>query len=184
MSSNLEQDVYDLKDAVAKFGSRRAVQKLVDEEALRKVARGLYSSVSNPVSEVLMILSKYYPDAVIAGPSALYFHDLGELMQDKIEVNISRETSAHENPLFDFKRVSPRYMTGIITQTKNGVSYKIYSRERSLFEAARYSPSMLSFAVKAYVKDEVNFDEISRLEAIFGGEVYKLVQHETNDSSI
>jgi hypothetical protein len=43
---------------------------------------------------------------------------------------------------------------------------------------------MLSFAIKIYVKGNIDFDELERLDAIFGGDVLKLVRHETNNSSV
>jgi hypothetical protein len=42
-------DVYDLKDALKVFGSRRKIAHLLDEDKLHKISHGLYSSVEREV---------------------------------------------------------------------------------------------------------------------------------------
>jgi predicted transcriptional regulator of viral defense system len=180
---NLDQSVYTLLELIELTGSRRSAEKLIEAEDFLKISHGLYSNVSDPVRETMILLSKYYPEAVISGSSALLYQELSDRMDEKIHVDIPRDVHMRESRFLEFHRVSESRRTGIEEKNIAGVMVKIYSRERTLFEAQKFSMPSLYNAVKAYVRGAIDYKELTRLDEIFGGEVLTLVRHEKSDAS-
>ena len=180
---DIEKGVYTFQDLVDLCGSRRRAESAIAEGELLKISHGLYSNVTDPSQEAFLVLSKYYPGAVISGSSSLLYQELSDRMDEKIHVDVARETHMRESDFFEFHRVSSNQLTGIEEKNLNGVMVKIYSRERALFEAQKYSRPSLHYAVKSYVEGGVNMPELNRLHEIFGGDVVMLVLHHKSDAS-
>jgi predicted transcriptional regulator of viral defense system len=180
---DLEQSVYTLLELIELTGSRRMAEKAIEEGDFIKISHGLYSNVSDPIREVMILLSKHYPDAVISGSSALLYQELSDRMDEKIHVDVPRDVHMRESQFLEFHRVSDSKRTGIEEKNIAGVTVKIYSRERTLFEAQKFSKPSLYNAVKTYVLGDINYKELTRLNEIFGGEVLTLVRHEKSDAS-
>jgi predicted transcriptional regulator of viral defense system len=180
---NLEQSVYTLSELIELTGSRRLAERAIEEGDLLKISHGLYSNVSDPIREAMILLSKHYPEAVISGSSALLYQDLSDRMDEKIHVDVPRDVHMRESRFLEFHRVSENQRVGVEEKNIAGVNVKIYSRERALFEAQKFSKPALYNAVKSYVNGTVDYKELTRLDEIFGGEVLTLVRHEKSDAS-
>jgi predicted transcriptional regulator of viral defense system len=179
----LSEGVYTHSELIEIFGSRRLADAAIATEELTRIAQGLYSNVTNPVTEAMIVLAKRHPEAVVSGWSALLFQRLSDRLDERIFVDVPSETHPRKSPLFHFSRISSARMTGIETRDICGIQARVYSRERCLWEAAKLTQPALYYAVKQYVQAEVDYKELVRLDKIFGGDVLLLVRHECSDAS-
>ena len=66
--------VISYQEALAGIGSRYRVRMAVLEENLHPVGRGLYSTDRD--EDILSVITKRYPNAILTGQTTLYAHGL------------------------------------------------------------------------------------------------------------
>lgn len=129
------------KDCIEKFGNDYQLNKAVAEKIIYRVEPGIYST--NCHSSELEVILKKYPNAILTGESAFYYHDLTDVIPEKYHI----ATKAKAAKLLD-TRIEQLYvrddllLLGVIEKNIGGVSAKIYDKERMLIELLRNKNTM------------------------------------------
>lgn len=128
-------------EAVKKYGTDYKLKKAVESGDCFKIENGIYSN-KRYESELEVILKKY-PKAILSGEYAYYIHGLTDVIPEKY----SLATSSKAAKITD-KRVIQIYVRqdllplGVEEIEKNGVSIRVYDKERMLIELLRNKNSM------------------------------------------
>jgi len=187
--------VISLSELVELVGHKTGVYRLVEAGKITKVYPDGLGYFCLPELEEgvahFAIVKKYYPQCVISGKTALSLYDLGQDYIDKIEVDIPKGQNL-KNELLNVHRVVKKKITSIIERSfpHKGIPFKIkiYSPERTLFEAYKYYKGLDSYfyAIKYYKRNYLNnetpgdqFNEILRFNKKSGQEILSLLQMES-----
>ncbi|MCH5344553.1 MAG: hypothetical protein J1E64_10985 [Acetatifactor sp.] len=128
-------------ECIDKYGNGYQLEKAVAEEQIYRVEPGLYSTTR--YSAELEIIVKKYPNVILTGEYAFYCHDLTDVIPEKYYI----ATKAKAAKLLD-PRIVQIYvrddllMLGVTEKDINGVTVKIYDKERMLIELLRNKNSM------------------------------------------
>jgi hypothetical protein len=183
--------VVNLKDATSLLGNSMAVYRLVEKGELSKVYPEGLGFFSLPETEEglahFAIVSKYYPQCVVSGKTALSLYDLSLDYIRKIDVDIPKTTNL-VNELLEVHRVVKTKINNVVTKDfkQKGVPFKIqiYSAERALFEAHKYysGTDAYFYALKKYRELYLNpkspgkqYDIILKINKKIGKEMINLL---------
>ena len=129
------------KECIKKYGNDYQLKRAVGKQSIYRVEPGIYST-ERYFSELEVIIKKY-PNAILAGEYAFYYHNLTDLIPEKYHM----ATKAKAAKLMD-SRVEQIYTRddllhkGVIEVEIRGVKAKIYDKERMLIELLRNKNSM------------------------------------------
>ncbi len=125
--------VYSYKELRKIYGTDYKIQKLVKEGNLYKIESGIYSDRQN--NHYLEIFVKKYPNAIISGDSAYYYHNLTDVIPQKIFMTTNRTSGRFDDSHIIQSYATSNYFTLGKTNIKfEGVKINIYDRERILIE--------------------------------------------------
>ena len=143
LKSILEKElVISAKDASTVLGDRKRVYALQDKGDLKRCGTGLYTlpGIEEGTAQ-FAALNKYFPKCVVSGVTALSLCGLGQEYLDKIHVDIPNTTNL-SNSLLEVHRVTAKRISHVENRKfeEKGIPFKIkvYSPERTLFEAYKY----------------------------------------------
>lgn len=129
------------KECIEKFGNDYQLARAVAEEGIYRVESGIYST--ERYSSEFEVIVKKYPNAILTGEYAFYYHDLTDVIPEKYHI----ATKAKAAKLLD-ARIEQIYVRddllqlGIVEKEISGVTVKIYDKERMLIELLRNKNSM------------------------------------------
>lgn len=129
------------KECIEKYGNDYQLTRAVAEESIYRVEAGVYSTERD--SSELEVIVKKYPNAVLTGECAFYYHGLTEVIPEKYHI----ATKAKAAKLLDdrIEQIHVRddlLQLGVVEKEINGVIVKIYDKERMLIELLRNKNSM------------------------------------------
>ena len=125
--------VYSYKALKERYGSNYKIQKATKEGKLFKIENGIYSDKEK--NHYLEIFVTKYPNAIISGDSAYYYHNLTDVIPQKISMT-TRRTSGR----FNDKHINQSFSIdsllnlGKTTLDYEGININIYNKERMLLE--------------------------------------------------
>lgn len=161
---NLKKEkVMKLSELAPLLGSRMEVSRKAKEGLIQSLGSGFYASVDvDPFLASLIVVAKYYPQAVISNRTALHIYGLSQDYIQNIDIDIERNKSLR-NKLLKVHRVPKAKLIGITTFNYKGHKIQIYELERALAEAYRIDPAGPYFytALKRYLKlGKINTEKI------------------------
>ena len=125
--------VYTHKELKEKYGSDYQIQKAVKEGNLYKIESGIYSDTRN--NHYLNIFVKKYPNAIISGDSAYYYHNLTDVIPKKIFMTTDRTSGRFKDEhIIQSYSTSSYFNLGKTSIEFEGVNINIYDKERMLVE--------------------------------------------------
>lgn len=133
--------MYTQGECIEKYGSKYNIGKVMEEGALYRVDRGIYSEKEH-VPE-LAILSFKYPKAIVTMRTAWFVHGLTDVAPDEYDFATDRDAAKMTD-----KRIKQYfYPKEILTNGVEEIDYqgyaiKIYSKERMLVELIRYKSKL------------------------------------------
>ena len=128
--------VYTHKELKEKFGSNYQIQKAVKEGNLYKIESGIYSDKQN--NHYLDIFVKKYPNAIISGDSAYYYHNLTDVIPKKIFMTTDRTSGRfNDENIIQSYSTSDYFNLGKTNIEFEGVNINIYDKERMLIELVK-----------------------------------------------
>ena len=133
--------LFSSRECKEKFGNYYQINKAIQASVLYKAADGIYADTPH-VSEVEIIMYRY-PQAVFTLNSAFYYHGLTDVIPGKYYLATARDT--HKIPDLRIKQVfysADKFAIGISTLEYQGLSIRIYDRERMLIELMRTSKNL------------------------------------------
>lgn len=125
--------VYTHKELKKKYGSDYQINKAVKEGKLYKIESGIYSDKQN--NHYLDIFVKKYPNAIISGDSAYYYHNLTDVIPKKIFMTTDRTSGRfNDDHIIQSYATTNYFNLGKTNIEFEGVNINIYDRERMLIE--------------------------------------------------
>lgn len=137
---------------------RKYISKLVEQNILEKVDRGIYFSTDNFEDEMFKIQAKY-KQSVFSHETALYLHDLTDRDPLKYSVTVKsgyKYTNLSNNGIKVYTIKKDFFDIGIIqTETPYGHTVNTYNMERTICDTVRsrnrIDSSVFADAIKRYV---------------------------------
>ena len=128
--------VYYYKDLMGSYGSDYQIRKAVNENKLYKLEPGIYSDKEKV--HYLELFTRTYPNAIISGDSAYYYHNLTDVIPSKIYMTTSRSSSIfNDDSIVQSYKSDDTFEIGKTNIDFEGVKINIYDRERMLVELVR-----------------------------------------------
>lgn len=128
--------LYNYNEILEKYKDDYNIKKAIDNKELYKIEKGLYSDKSNV--HYLAIIYKKYPNAVISGHSAYYYHNLTDVIPKKIVVCTNRNATRITNlKIKQIRMKDELYDLGKTTTIYEDTVINIYDKERLLIDLAR-----------------------------------------------
>lgn len=128
--------LYTHKELLNKYKSNYQIEKAVKENKIFKIEKGIYTNKKNV--HYLEVLVKKYPKAIITGKSAYYYHNLTDVVPDKIYLATNRTAVRINNNRIKQISVSDNlFELGKETIIYEGATINIYNKERMLIDLAR-----------------------------------------------
>ena len=125
--------VYTHKELLNIYKSNYQIEKAVREQKIFKIEKGIYSNKKN--IHYLEIITKKYPEAIITGESAYYYHNLIDVIPDKLYLATKREATRIKDKRIKQILVSDNlFELGKENLIFEGVSINIYNKEKMLIE--------------------------------------------------
>ena len=133
--------LFSSKECKEKCGNYYQINKAIQAGTLYKIADGIYSDTPR-VSEIEIIMYRY-PQTVFTLNSAFYYHSLTDVIPNKYYLASVRDT--HKIPDPQIKQVfyaADRFSVGISETVYQGMTIRIYDRERMLIELIRSAKNL------------------------------------------
>ena len=169
--------LYSYGELRKKYKSNDKIKKMINEERIVKVEKGIYSDNSNV--NYLEILTKKYPNAVFTMNSAFYYHNLTDVIPDKEYLAIKRDSTKISDDRIKVIYYQDKFFDiGKSTIKVNGVEINIYDKERMLIELIRNEKSLgfdyYKEIINNYreIKEELNIKKISEYISEYAIEKY------------
>lgn len=172
------------RELQAFVASGASLRRIADEGKLIALGSGYYADPSlDPLTASMAVVYRYYPRAVISNVTALFIHGLTDERIDRIDVDISRNSSIR-NRLINAHRVNSKLIEGIEEIIYNGVPIKVYNKERALCDAYHIDPGGPIFlkAFKRYIKKgKIDANAIGAFDKLLKTDVLRSVMQELAD---
>jgi len=135
--------LYTHKELLKIYKSNYQIEKAVREQKIFKLEKGIYSDKKNV--HYLEIIVKKYPEAIITSESAYYYHNLTDVIPDKIYLATKREATRIRDKRIKQILVSDNlFELGRESLIFEGVLINIYNKEKMLIELIK-NKSNVSF---------------------------------------
>lgn len=160
------------------------VRRLAKDGVIVALGSGFYAHPSvDPFLAYVLVVAKYYPDAVISNITSLLIHKLSDERVEGIDVDIPRNRSIR-NQILRAHRVPDSRLIGMTTADYLGHAIKVYDVERSLCDAYKIDPGGHIFykALKRYVAmGQVNIERVRRYDEVLKTKVTTALAQELAD---
>jgi predicted transcriptional regulator of viral defense system len=177
--------VYTHKELKEKYGSDYQIQKAVKNGNLYKIESGVYSDKKS--NHYLEIFTKKYPNAIISGDSAYYYHNLTDVIPKKIFMTTDR-TSGRFNDKYIIQSYSTSdyFNLGKTSIEFEGIKINIYDKERMLIELIKNKNNTPYDYYKEIInnyrniKDKLNIYKLQEYATVYsnGEKLMSIIQDE------
>jgi predicted transcriptional regulator of viral defense system len=147
--------VFRARDMVAAGYPREYLRRLVSQERVRQLARGLYASAGfdGDQNQSLVEAAKRVPRGVVCLVSALQFHGIGTQAPHQVWLALPRGSNRPRGvslPLRFAKFSGPAYSFGIEEHALTGGTVRVYSPAKTVADCFKYRQKYgLDVAVEA-----------------------------------
>lgn len=179
MTKSIETEILDFikergiirpQDFVSVKWTRVHLQRLVEKGQIRKIGRGLYSSINSQITEnhTLAEVAKLAPNSVICLLSALQFHNLTTQIPSRIWIAIDLKAARPRRsypPVKIINMTGESLISGVDQHQIEGVPVKIFSPAKTVVDCFKFRNKIgLDVAIEA-LRDCMNkrlatYDEI------------------------
>lgn len=176
--------LYFHKELKEKLKSDYQIQKAVNEKKYFKVDDRLYSD--KPNANYIEIITKKYPNYVIYGDSAYYYHNLTDFIPNKIVLATTKNNTIRSKFIKQVRLTDELFNLGITKTQVNGITINIYDKERMLIELARRKNQMGYDMYKEIITnyrkiaDSLDMEKIEKYLLYFSNEdkLFDIIQDE------
>lgn len=177
--------LYNYNELLAKYKSAYQIQKAVENKEIYKIEKGIYSD--NLSVHYLDIVNKKYPYAVITSFSAYYYHNLTDVIPDKIYLATDRNNRMiYSNKIKQIRMKDELYNLGKTQIEYEGIKINIYDKERMLIDLARNKNQTgydLYKEIIANYRKQVNSLDTQKIEEylqyfVNGDKIFEIIQDE------
>jgi predicted transcriptional regulator of viral defense system len=178
--------LYTHKELKKIYKSDYNIKKIVSEERIHKISRGIYSDT--PSVHPIEIITKKYSSAIFTMNSAFYFQGLTDVIPRKMYLAMVRSSSRRiaDSNIVAIYVMEKYFAIGKTQIVFDGVKINIYDKERMLIELVR-NKKKLPFdyykeIINSYRKivDELEVSAIEDYAKVFDTEeyIFKTIQEE------
>lgn len=133
--------ILSYKECINKYGNDYQLARAIAEEKVYRVEAGMYST--DRYEEELEVIVKKYPNAILTGEYAFYYHDLTEVIPEKYFIATKKNAVKLKDPRITQTYVREELLSlGAVEKEIHGVTVKIYDKERMLIELLRNKNNM------------------------------------------
>ena len=177
--------LYNYSELLAKYQSAYQIQKAVDNKEIYKIEKGIYSDV--PSVHYLAIENKKYPYAVITSYSAYYYHNLTDVIPNKMYLATDRNNRMiYSNKIKQIRVKDELYNLGKTQIEYEGIKINIYDKERMLIDLARNKNQIgydLYKEIISNYRKQVNSLDTQKIEEylqyfVNGDKIFEIIQDE------
>lgn len=176
--------LYFHKELKEKLKSDYQIQKAVEKKQYFKVDDGLYSDKQN--ADYIEIIAKKFPNFVIYGDSAYYYHNLTDFIPNKVVLATTKNIKIRSKFIKQVRLTDDLFNVGITKTQINGITINIYDKERMLIELARgknqmgYDMYKEIIANYRKIADNLDMEKIERYLSYFPYEdkLFEIIQDE------
>ncbi len=132
-----------MADALRAGVHRNTLRAMLEVGTIERVTRGLYRLRDAPplTNPDLVTVAEKVPKGVICLISALGYHEMTTQIPHEVYLAISRNSEPPRldyPPLRVFRFSEDSFSTGIVRETLDGVTVRIYDREKTLADCFKY----------------------------------------------
>ena len=128
--------IYTYNELLLKYKSAYQIEKAVKNCEVYKIEKGIYSDV--PSVHYLAVIMKKYPYGVFTSYSAYYYHNLTDVIPNKIYLSTNRNgTTIISDKIQQVRMKDELYDLGKTEIDYEGIKINIYDKERMLIDLAR-----------------------------------------------
>lgn len=169
--------LYTHKELLNTYKSNYQIEKAVKEQKIFKIEKGIYADRKNV--HYLEVIVKKYPQAIITGQSAYYYHNLTDVIPDKTYLATKRNAVRINNNRIKQILVSDNlFELGKETLVYEGVSINIYNKEKMLIELIKNKSSIpYDYYKEIIINYRMNAEELQIWKIEQYLENYALAEH-------
>lgn len=143
--------------------SYQQIQSLIEEGNVEKIKYGYYQWQDEKAFTEASILTSLFPDAIICGISAAMYYGYTDRVPGEWHIAVDNR-SARNKFKMDFPQIKPHFIDanrldiGITEGIIDGITVKIYDRERVICDCLRHVNTMdgeiFNTVIQRYIRDE------------------------------
>lgn len=177
--------LYNHSEIKNKYKSTYQIRKALENKEIFKIEKGIYSDI--PSVHYLSIINKKYPYAVITSFSAYYYHNLTDVIPDKIYLSTNRSNRMiSSNKIKQIRMKDELYNLGRTQIEYEGITINIYNKERMLIELAKNKNQIgydLYKEIISNYRKQVNSLDTQKIEEylqyfVNGDKIFEIIQDE------
>ena len=177
--------IYTYNELLLKYKSAYQIEKAVKDKKIYKIEKGIYSDV--PSVHYLAVIMKKYPYGVFTSYSAYYYHNLTDVIPNKIYLSTNRNaTTINSNKIKQIRMKDELYNLGKTEIDYEGIKINIYDKERTLIDLARNKNQIgydLYKEIIANYRKLVNSLDTQKIEEylqyfVNGDKIFEIIQDE------
>jgi len=140
----------------------RHLNKLIDENKLFRIKKGVYQWIEQDVEECVIIF-KLAPEAILCMESALYYHGYTDRVPNCFNIAVNRDSNKRKYKI-NYPIVKPYYVEakylniGLMEGEINGTKVRVYDKERTICDVLRFvnkvDREIFNKALQNYIKDD------------------------------
>lgn len=128
--------IFNHKEIKEKYKSDYQIKKAIENKEIYKIEKNIYSDTKN--INYLEIISKKYPNAIFTMDSAFYFHNLTDVIPNKIALATKRNAlRIKDDKIIQVFTSEKLFKIGKMQMTVEGTTINVYDKERMLIELIR-----------------------------------------------
>ena len=128
--------LYTYKELLLNYKNAYQIEKAINDKKIYKIEKGIYSD--KPNVHFLDIIMKKYPYAIITSFSAYYYHNLTDVIPNKVYLATTRKNRMiYSKKIKQIRMKDELYNLGKTQIDYEGTKINIYDKERMLIDLAR-----------------------------------------------
>lgn len=177
--------IFTYNELLIKYKSAYQIEKAVKDGKIYKIEKGIYSDI--PSVHYLEVIIKKYPYGIFTSYSAYYYHNLTDVIPDKIYLATDRNNMMiNSNKIKQIRMKSELYKLGKVQIEYEGIKINIYDKERMLIELARNKNQIGYDLYKEIIlnyRKQVNSLDTQKIEEylqyfVNGDKIFQIIQDE------
>lgn len=177
--------IYTYKELLLNYKSAYQIEKAVKDGKIYKIEKGIYSDVQSV--HFLDVIMKKYPYGIITSFSAYYYHNLTDVIPDKVYLATDRNNRMiYSSKIKQIRMKDELYNLGKTQIEYEGIKINIYNKEKMLIDLARNKSQIGYDLYKEIISNYrklANSLDIQKIEEylqyfVNGDKIFEIIQDE------
>lgn len=177
--------IFTYNELLKKYKNTYQITKAVESKEIFRIEKGIYSDIQNV--HYLEIIMKKYPYGIFTSYSAYYYHNLTDVIPNKMYLATNRNaTTINSNKIQQVRMKDELYNLGKTQIEYEGIKINIYDKERMLIDLARNKNQLAYDLYKEIISNyrkQVNSLNTQKIEEYLqyfanGDKIFEIIQDE------